>query len=251
MRRQELITIGAAILILTLLQMVQNGRPFQAYLTHPFLPVELSVARGVKWLEQRLVIASYWWGGAARAAQIEVEYMKLQAQLSELTTLRDENERLKRQLTSGAPLPTARLITAPIVAYPYHLIAVGSNQGARLGDLVFANQILLGQLSEVNPNSSQVRLLTSADSPTLIVTTDSGVTGIIKAKGEQLFLTAIPFDQALIKGERVRTVGQAGIDPGLLLGLVGEERTAPTESSKSYLVEPGISFATSELVYLK
>jgi len=214
-------------------------------------PLQTVIAHGLRWGQQRVAFATRVWDTAERAAQIEVEYIRAQAQLSELAQLRDENDRLKRQLGQAAPVSSARLITVPIVSYPYRLVSVGQQHGVREGDEVFANQVLLGSISSVGRNSSRVQLLTDGASPVLVVRSDSGITGLVKSKQGSLVFTEIPHTQTVRAGERVVTMGQEGIDPGLFIGLVGSSLTAATDSVQSFLVEPGVSFDTADVVVIR
>lgn len=238
-------------LILVVLEASAAMEPLSNQVRLATQPLQTVLAQSLRFVQQRVAFATRVWQTAERASYIEVEYVRSQAQLSQLAQLRDENERLKRQLGQQVTLAPARILTVPIVSYPYRMVGVGEQQGVRVGDLVLANQVLLGRIDVVGRNASRVQLLTDSASPPLVVRTDSGTTGLLKSQGGLLLLTEIPHTQPVRTGERVVTVGQDGVDPGLFVGLVGLARTTATDSVQSFQVEQGISFGTADIVVIR
>lgn len=214
-------------------------------------PFEQKVGGVLHWTAGRAAPAARVWQAAERSARIESEYINLQAQLGELSLLRDENERLKRQLGQINNTIEARYIVSPVISYPYRLLGVGKTQGVSVGDLVLANRILLGIIDQVFTNSSTIILLADSVSQPIVVKTESGVVGLLKNISGQLVITEIRQELKIVPGERVVSVGQEGIDANIMIGITAEEITRSTDSVQTYKVEQGITFETADVVYIR
>lgn len=183
--------------------------------------------------------------------QLKIEYSKTLSELSELEQLREENSRLREMLENKSFQDANQVVTAPITSYAYPAVAAGSKHGVSSGQIVLANGTFLGLVTEVSDQHSKVSLLSSVDSPPLLVTTGEDVRGLIRGNGKRVKLTQVSPDQELVVGEEILTIGQPGIPAGLLVGIVVSVDPRTSESTQTASIDQLVSFYTTPLVEVR
>lgn len=182
---------------------------------------------------------------------LQRSYAQALAKLSELETIKKENEALHQLLEKQGSNPQKKVLAAPIISYALTSIARGSDAGISVGQLVFIADTLVGRISAVNREQSTVILLASTDSEPILVETESHVQGLLVGTGKQVKLTQLPSQAVITKGERVTTIGQNGIPPGLFVGIVAAVDHNPTAPVQTVLIDQLNSFYTTAIVEVR
>jgi rod shape-determining protein MreC len=124
---------------------------------------------------------------------------------------------LKKQLAyqEGPTFPKDyRPVTASVISFPAGpftqriAIAAGTHSGIRINTPVVDGNGLVGSVTNVGPSTSEVTLITDADSAVTAKDLTTGVTGLIRrGSGDSLILDRVPKDQVVNKGDRIVTQG--------------------------------------------
>lgn len=188
---------------------------------------------------------------ALQVQNLEARFSECLAQTGEMQALRDENQTLRQLLENSDRSLTPLVIAAPIVSYGIPLIDRGEQDGVSIGDVVLGSGWLIGLVEKVTPYQANIALLTSLNSPPVLVKTESQVTGLIRGNGKQIMLEEIPKDLELKAGEKILTLGQEGIPPNILVGKIQtliKNDTAPTQTA---VIEQVVSFYELQLVEIR
>jgi rod shape-determining protein MreC len=128
-----------------------------------------------------------------------------------------QNPALKKQLAyqEGPTFPKDyRPVAASVTSFPAGpftqqiAIAAGSNSGIRQNTPVVDGNGLVGSVTNVFPSTSEVTLITDADSAVTAKDLTTGVTGLIRrGSGDSLILDRVSKDQVVNKGDRIVTQG--------------------------------------------
>lgn len=186
-----------------------------------------------------------------RLRDLEVRYAQSLAQITELEQYKQENEALRGLLNSGTTINGPRIITSPIIAYGRPLIAAGSRDNVQPGMMVLMAETLLGVVTEVSDNQSQVALLHQEQAPHILAKTETGVTGIVRGNGQRVVMTEVPIEQNVSVGQRVMTQGQDGIAPNIMIGTVAEVRSQPTSAVQTLVIEQIVSFYEATILEIR
>lgn len=237
------------LLIITfLIEFIGLFQPVQAQLQAWLRPVLLTNASLARTLMAPYYRVRHVWNAAARVQDLELRTAEYLAQLSELQHLQRENQALRQLLENSDRTLEQRTIAAPISSYAVPMIAAGSAEQVASGDLVVAQNTLIGRVSEVSAHQAQVVLFSNSQSQPLLVETDKGVRGVVMGDDLSVLLTNVARDQQLAVGDRVVTVGQPGVRPGLFVGTVVALRTTETAPVQTAVVEQLVSFYEAPVV---
>lgn len=157
---------------------------------------------------------------------------------AELSVTKEQNEALEEELALQNSLTDYSTITGAVIArnpdswVEEVIVDRGSQDGVELGMSVMSGQGLIGRISEVNPTSSKVRLISTMDQRNNMVSseiiTEEGdvVHGVISAyetETGRLIMDQITTNVTLEPGQQVITSGLSGKTPrSLLIGTVDE-----------------------------
>jgi rod shape-determining protein MreC len=202
----------------------------------------------VKFVEQPLYILNGMYSSSQELSQIKVMYAQSLAQLTELESLKKENQQLRQMIENRHLSLNERIVAAPIVSYGYPAISVGINQEVREGNLVLVADTLLGRVVKVSQEESRIELLSSKEAQPVLVQTQSGLQGIVQGTGRGIVLTQLPPDVTVNPGERVTTLGQPGIKSGILVGIISADQVQATSPIKTVPLDQLVSFYTTSLV---
>lgn len=161
----------------------------------------------------------------------------------ELAQLRQENYLLKQALSQRDQLKEKR-----ILSHPYQLIAADGSSSLRLGSMVSSSGVLLGTISQSSAYAGRIKLLRETTTQPILVITDSGLQGIIRGDGKNILLTEVPHKLKLAVGEKLTTVGQIEIAPGMLVGFIEKVVGEPSDPAQTAVVKQPVEFRQLETV---
>ncbi|WP_028274136.1 rod shape-determining protein MreC [Atopococcus tabaci] len=157
---------------------------------------------------------------------------------AELSVTKEQNEALKEELELQNSLTDYSTITGAVIArnpdswVEEVIVDRGSQDGVELGMSVMSGQGLIGRISEVNPTSSKVRLISTMDQRNNLVSSEiiteegdvvHGVISAYEAETGRLIMNQITTNVTLEPGQQVVTSGLSGKTPrSLLIGTVDE-----------------------------
>lgn len=161
------------------------------------------------------------------------------ARLSRLQAEAAENERL-RGLLGAAQRDSLDVQLAPILNIDLDpsrqrlMLDAGANQGIRAGQVVIDGGGVLGQVTEVQPLTSTVLLVTDPDHAVPVEVVRSGIRLIVYGRGaNRLILGNIPRSADIKVGDRVQTSGLGGRFPaGFPVGTIAKLRL---DDSRAFL----------------
>jgi rod shape-determining protein MreC len=162
-------------------------------------------------------------------------------------------------LAASAYQPVAgRVISrSPTVWRSNVSIDVGSGDGVHVDDPVISGDGLVGRIASVEPNSSQVMLLTDHESAVSAKVVPAGVQGVVKPEvgnPEQLILDFIDSTKLVHGGQTVVTAGWRAqglaslFPPGLPLGEVTKASIVDQEAKEQADVRPFADISNLDLV---
>ena len=169
--------------------------------------------------------------------RLKAELDGLAQMQAELATVGEENNKLKEELELQATLTEYNSITATVISrnpdmwVDQVIIDQGATHGLVNGMSVMSHNGLLGRITEVNPTSSKVTLLSTNDNDAIltsaeIILEDGTVFGVINGfdpNRKQLIMEQITSTTTIKEGTDVVTSGLGGLVPrGLLIGTVTE-----------------------------
>ncbi len=186
--------------------------------------------------------------------QLKVYVSQLEQSLSEMDSLRAENERLKQLLAFADSTPDLNYVTGTVIGrsqgiwFDTFTINVGRSQGVEKNMPVVNAKGLVGHVTDVGATWSKVvALIDSSVSVSVMVerTRDSGmVRGMLEVGNEadKLELYYLPSDSDLVPGDKIVTSGIGGLYPkGVLVGEVISVSRASDNGSNA-LVQPSVDF---------
>ena len=176
---------------------------------------------------------------------------------AEISTLKADNERLKEELDLQATLTDFTYLTGSVIArnpdmwIDQVIIDRGSSDGLEIGMSVMSNNGLAGRVTDVNPTSSKVTLLTTTDNTAVltsaeIILEDETIFGVINGydtNRNQLIMDQIIAESDIELGTDVVTSGMGGLVPrGLLVGTVAEVALDSHGLGQRVFIEPATNF---------
>lgn len=186
--------------------------------------------------------------------KLKVYVSQLEQSLSEMDSLRAENERLKQLLSFADSTPALTYVTGSVIGrsqgiwFDTFTINLGRSQGVEKNMPVVNANGLVGHVTDVGATWSKVvAIIDSSVSVSVMVerTRDSGmVRGMLEAgnDADRLELYYLPSDSDLIPGDKIVTSGIGGIYPkGILVGeVLSVSRSGESESNA--LIQPSADF---------
>jgi rod shape-determining protein MreC len=182
-------------------------------------------------------------------ARLQDQVADLRDQLARQQTQQGEVKELAalNELTSGGIVPdgttpvTARVVgRSPTVWYSTVTIDRGSGDGVRVDDPVVAAQGLAGKITQTTSNTSQVTLITDADSAVTARVQPGGATGVVEpnvGNPNDLQLDFLERGTQIAEGQMVVTAGFSTGDLGSIFppGIpIGHITQATVEEQQAY-----------------
>lgn len=190
------------------------------------------------------------------------EVSELHSQLTQMDEINMENIRLKELLaykteTQGQYSLQLAEILAENDNNLQHTITLnkGSNDGIRTGMTVMNHSGLIGRITAVMPESSEVMLLQDRESAVGVrVWSTREVIGVVEGNGTEstnLQMIHLPHDADLYVGDDLVTSGLDGVFPGGIR--IGEVKTVEYSANgltKTAYVKPYVNFSRLEEVFI-
>jgi rod shape-determining protein MreC len=135
------------------------------------------------------------------------------------------------------------------------ILDVGTKDGIKVGDAVVYQNNLVGKVTQVSGNLSNVILLTNSSSQ-FIAETQRKAQGIIKGQGSgKVILDNVVLSDELKKDDLVLTKGDigaqnAGFPPDLTVGKIISVSKNPSDLFQKAEVQPLISLSNLEKVFV-
>lgn len=186
------------------------------------------------------------------------ENQKLLSAHARLTDVEKENETLRRE-TGLAPkgkydLEAGFIIAQdPVKAGNRFLIDKGKNGGIEENmPVIVSDGVLVGKVSQVFPNSSEIALVTDQNSVVNAEAVDSGVKGIAKGTfGLGLMLDMISQAEVINEGDTIITSGLGEEMPrGLLVGKIGQISQSPDRLFQQAAIVSPADFSDLRVVFV-
>ncbi|PNL90882.1 rod shape-determining protein MreC [Aerococcus viridans] len=179
--------------------------------------------------------------------ELEAQNKILQSENEELSALLD----LQPSLVGKNVIASSVISRSPDTWLDSITIDVGSNSGIEENMSVMTESGLVGHVTEVSATSSKVQLLITENNQmknvaVSIQTDDSIVSGILsdyEEKTQELILKQVPNDAQVSEGNTVTTSGLGGVSPeGLIIGEVTSVSSDNFGLSQSVRVKPAADF---------
>lgn len=181
----------------------------------------------------------------------------LESQIAEVDSLRKENDSLRQNLDISQNYRDKKVISAlvsvrtPVAWNNQITISAGSNHGVASDMLVMTSGGLAGIVTDVYPNASDVKLLSSSDKftklPVRLATENENVYGILSGYDtdtNSFIVTQLNSTLDIPEGSNVVTSDLAGTLPSnLQIGKVTSIKTKDGTTNKEVFVTPTTSFS--------
>lgn len=202
-------------------------------------------------------------GASENASATDADYLTLQqenaqleAELAELETLEDENERLTDllELQSNYDIESvaARIVARSSDSWNRTVtIDKGTSDGMEVGMAVMDASGVLGQIETVSANTSVVRLITDESSGVSVTLQDAEEDGILTGSVDGLlYLEYIPISTTVEVGDTVVTSGLGGVYPkGIIVGTVTSVEGSSSDTYHTIIVQPNtVAYTTQEVL---
>jgi len=169
---------------------------------------------------------------ARENVKLERENAELRQRLAADAETRRDNELLRKQLgleVAGAP----RQVAAEVISFQpdsyrqFVMINKGSQAGVTTGMAVLSEGVLIGTITDVQPTTARIMLVTDPEFKLAGKDQDTGATGIVRGQlGSGLIMDKIGQTDKVNPGDTVTTSGLGGQVPaGLLIGQVESVNT--------------------------
>jgi rod shape-determining protein MreC len=180
-----------------------------------------------------------------RVSLLEIENQKL-------SDAEKENQRLQGLLDYKATIPDQKTVFAKVVfkspgyMFDVFVINAGYNQGVRKDMAVVNADGLIGRVSGVGGNWSQVTALVDSRSAVSAIVERNRDHGIVRGavqNGDNCTMNYLPVDSDAVPGDTVVTSGLDAIFPkGVRIGTVTEVSLDENQLQKNAVVDPSVDF---------
>lgn len=189
--------------------------------------------------------------------RLKIEIDKIYERQSEISVLRDENLRLGEELELQNSLTDFRTISGTVISrnpdnwVDQIIVDRGSQDGVEVGMPVMSGNGLIGRISEVNPTSSKIVLLTNIEQTanqvsSEIILEEEVIYGLISGydnNNNRLVMSQITSTIEIDDGELITTSGLGGVIPrGLVIGEVEEVTMDAHGLAQQVYVRPAADF---------
>jgi rod shape-determining protein MreC len=176
------------------------------------LPVDGFRALGVAFADRRLL--------TEQNQRLREDLLLANAKLNRMAAVAEQNQRLKELLDTQRSLDLhvqmARVIGVDLGAYRHRMmINLGARDGIKTGQPVIDAHGVVGQITDVLPNSATVMLVTDPDHAVPVMVQRTGLRTIAygSRNGQQLTLPNVPMAADVHEGDKLLTSGLGGRFP--------------------------------------
>lgn len=231
--------------------------PLKNFSQNIFLPVSLVLAQSSNSLQNYFSKISSISKLNQENNQLSQNNLELKAKLAQSEELKHENEILRKELNFLKDKNIENLIPAQIIAYSPNAyvrsikLNKGSKDGVKKNQAVISSGFLVGIITEVYNDNSDVLFITGSTSLIPIVLQNSRATGLLQGGLKGLIVREIPLDSNIEKGEMVLTSGLGGDLPNSVpIGKVTKIISAESEIFQKVQIESPIQFNNLEIVFI-
>ena len=184
------------------------------------------------------------------------ENLELQSRLAKLSETGYENEILKKELGFMQSQDLTKVVPAAIIGQSNgYLKSVtidkGEKDSLKKGNAVISQGVLVGTVSDVRPNNSDILLITDFNSLIPVILQNSRGTGLMRGGLTGLTVEQIPLNITLQKDENVVTSGLGGqIPAGILIGKAGGVISREGEIFQKIEVSTPVDFSRLEVLFV-
>ena len=233
----------------------------EASAMHVVSPLQSGAARVIKPFRD-----GWNWVGELFSAQsqnrtLRAEVQQLRAQVAQQLVVQQQDTELKgmskmradlKVFPLGSRFAQARVIARSTVAW-YSTVSIdaGTNQGVRLNDAVVNGQGLVGRVSAVTPDASEVTLITDQDSYIDAMVVPNDAQGLVAGSVTgDVTLQYVDRSEKVVANQVVVTSGMKGsiFTRGIPIGQVSAVGQQDVELYQSISVTPYVDFHTLDLV---
>jgi rod shape-determining protein MreC len=233
----------------------------EASAMHVVSPLQSGAARVIKPFRD-----GWNWVGELFSAQsqnrtLRTQVQQLRAQVAQQLVAQQQDAELKgmaqmraklKVFPQGSRFAQARVIARSTTAW-YSTVSIdaGTAQGVRLNDAVVNGQGLVGRVSAVTPDASEVTLITDQDSYVDAMVVPNGAQGLVAGSVTgDVTLQYVDRAEKVVAGQDVVTSGMKGsiFTRGIPIGQVSAVGQQDVELYQSIAVTPWVDFHTLDLV---
>ncbi len=188
---------------------------------------------------------------------LRLENLDLLSKLSKLQSLEIENEKLKSQLNSKETIKEKKVL-ASVTGMNNYLtpseitINVGKSSGVAVGNAVVLNDFLVGKVSEVGENKSQVTLLSSNKYSYIVTNKDLSAKGNLTLNSSnELIMSLVLPGEIIKKGDLIVTdSSNTDVMKNLIIGEVSEIRNSQNGFNKDIVITRSLDYSKLDLVFV-
>lgn len=188
--------------------------------------------------------------------KLSSENARLLSQVADIEKLKIENEALREQIGAPSPKGSANLIEAHVLGRGEVLILdKGTNHGVSLADFAVTQNILIGKVTQVSPNISQVSFITSPQTQIRARTLKTGASGVLKGNSGSMLFDNVTLEETLELEDVVVSSGdidgqQGGFPPNLIIGKIVSVDKNESSLFQRAKVESPASMSALQIVFL-
>jgi rod shape-determining protein MreC len=195
---------------------------------------------------------------AKENAQLQQKNLELEAEISQLKEVEQENEILRQGLEISQRnqeiIEMASVVGKDVqMAGDWILINRGSKQNIEIDMAVISSEnALVGKIVEVMPSFSKVMLITNKESVIASIVERGRNEGLVKKESKgKLFMDFIPRSERLDIDERIITSGMDNVYPkGILIGKIEKIDLSQNQLFQRITITPAVDFSKLEKVFI-
>jgi rod shape-determining protein MreC len=191
---------------------------------------------------------------------LQGQLIELKVRLQTYNNLALENQKISKLLDSSYEIPSHNVKLAQVKSISQSrlskkiIIGKGSNDGAALSQLIVGSDGAVGQITQVTPMYSTVRLLTDPTQHMPVKNSRNGIRGITKgvaSNANGMIIEFVPLDSDVKVGDIFLTSGIGNLYPsGYLVGRVTSINDTIDASFLSISLQPAQNMNKLELVLI-
>lgn len=204
-------------------------------------------------------------GSNSEVKELKKQNLELTNKLIDQTKLTEDNQALRDQFATQNPKSTT-LMPVDIVGAPSFvpgysvpetlIINRGAKDGIRVGEAVVYQNNLVGKVTEVSDNFSNVILVSNASFSLTAETLQTKTPGVAQGQGGGgIILVNVLLSDNLTKGDLVVTKGSVslnglGFPPGLVIGKINAVSKNPSDLFQEAKVQSQLDFSKLRKVFV-
>lgn len=231
--------------------------PLDAFLKDIFSPVQT--------LTYQTFVKVTGFGQNTQIQSLKAENLALTQKLIDQRQLIGDNKALRDQFQTTSP-KSPNLLPADVVGAPGFvpglslpeilILNQGANDGVKIGDAVVYENNLVGKITQVSANLSNVTLLTNSSSLFTAETLETKAQGVVKGQGGgEVILDNVILADTLQKDDLVVTaddmdIQNSGFPPDLTVGKIISVSKNPSDLFQKADIQPLVDFSNLEKVFV-